>query len=42
MSWLVKKSEEIEKGAKKKNVIDTPCESNIITVVEQHFPLANT
>ena len=30
------------KGFKKKNVADTPCESNINTVVEKHFSPENT
>ena len=30
-----------EKGVKKKNVVDTPCESNINTVVEEHLPPRN-
>ena len=38
MSWLVKTSEEKEKiGVKKKTVIDTLCERNINTFVEEHF-----
>ena len=40
---LVKTSEEKEKkGSKKKNVIDTPCKSNIDTVAEEHFSSKNT
>ena len=31
-----------KKGVKKKNVIDTPCESNINTVIEEHFSSENT
>ena len=32
----------IEKGVKKKNVFDTPCESNIKTVVEERFSPENS
>ena len=32
----------VEKGVKKKNVFDMPCESNIKTVVEEHFSPENT
>ena len=41
-SWLVETPEEkVKKGVKKKNMIDTPCESNINTVAEEHFSLEN-
>ena len=30
------------KGVRKKNVIDTPCESNTNTVVEEYFSSENT
>ena len=32
----------VEKDVKEKNVFDTPCESNIKTVVEEHFSQENT
>ena len=32
----------VEKGVKKKNVFDMPCQSNIKTVVEEHFSPENT
>ena len=32
----------VEKGVKEKNVFDTPCESNIKTVAEEHFSQENT
>ena len=35
-------SVEKEKKIVKKNDIDTPCESNINTVVEKHFSSENT
>ena len=42
-SWLVKAPEQKEKkSVKKKNVIETPCVSNISTVVEEHFSSENT
>ena len=31
-----------EKGVKKKNVVDTPCETNIDTAVAEYFSLENT
>ena len=34
--------EKEKKGVKKKNVIDAPCESNINTVIEEHFSSENT
>ena len=41
--WLVKTSGEKEKkGVKKKNMNDTPCESNIDTGAEEHFLSKNT
>ena len=33
--------EQEQKGVKEKNVIDTPCESNINAVVEEHFSSEN-
>ena len=43
LSLLVKTSEEKEnKGVKKRNVIDRPCECNISTFLEEHFSSENT